>query len=157
MGRPAQFTVIGAIGGKRWRVRVVLHETVAELQRAGERYKGMPRGEFANAGGVSQPQTRLKAVGGEWVEGPGAGVVRLARENLTAEVVTHEMVHMGLALYRWSWAPGLNGGPDVDARGHLALAEMANEETLAYLIGEMTQQAVDKLYALGAWGSEDDG
>lgn len=122
----------------------------------GARYKGLPAGAFANAAALSQPSTRIhiRADGSEY-EGPGAGVVRMAREELTAEVVTHEMVHMGLAIYRWSMNPMADEDPEEDAPAHLSLADMANEEILAGLIGELTQQAVDKLYDLGAWGHKD--
>lgn len=123
-------------------IRIVLHETVADLQRAASRYR---RNDFSNAAGCFHPApAREHYDGTTWVNTTPkhwAGVLRLARDHLFPEVVAHESTHAALAIYRVDVAAYVQLGNDCGRR----------EETLAYIVGDVTANVTDALHQAGAW------
>jgi hypothetical protein len=70
-----------------------------------------------------------------------AGTMRLCRDHITTEIITHECVHLALRIYRSRH----------DEQATLGTDCAAPEEHLAYLIGETTSTTTDTLYSLGVW------
>lgn len=131
-------------GGQRRYIRIVIHDTIGDLQRAANRYRPASDG-YRNAAGCFHPAPdRERYVNGEWVlvtHPNWAGVLRLARGHIATEVVVHEMVHAASAIYRMDVAVRINLGNGCGPR----------EETLAYIIGDITTQAVNVLHDAGAF------
>jgi hypothetical protein len=129
-------------GGQARYLRIVLHDTTAAMQAAARRYRG---GNWQGTGGAFHPApVKERHDGTTWIrtEAPHwAGVMRLSRTYLEAEVVAHECVHAGLAIYR------------MDVAGYVQLGEGCGrrEETLAYIIGDVTAQVTGALRGAGAW------
>jgi hypothetical protein len=121
-------------------VRVVIYDNVEDLRAAAACYRGEPRAGFEDTQAVSQPRgtVMIEEDGTEWRK-PACGVVRICREQ-GAGVLTHEMLHMGLAIYRWDMA---------DA----PLDEMKNEEVLAHLVSDLVTAANRKLWSLGVYAA----
>jgi hypothetical protein len=64
-----------------------------------------------------------------WPDNGLAGVVRLERENLWTSVVFHEVFHAAAIVYRMDVAPSIDLGD--------GLTDLANEESFAYIYGEL--------------------
>lgn len=130
--------------GRKRRVRVVVYDTVKEMQTAGRRCRPDVKDGFKDALALSQPRFsfRIDAEGKE-THSPHAGMVRLVKGEMGAAVVSHEMVHMGLAIYRNDWhrSDWNEGLGDLDT--------MANEEVLCHIVGDLVRSATSKFWAAG--------
>ncbi|WP_454232164.1 hypothetical protein [Mycolicibacterium fortuitum] len=72
---------------------VVVYDTIAELQAAASKHRPVAPGFWDDAAACFQPHAGS--------EGSGyIGIMRLAREELTADIVIHESVHAAVA-YTW--------------------------------------------------------
>ena len=131
-------------GGTRRYIRIVIHPDTPSLRKAATRYTG---GDFTNAAGCFHPapdRERYDEERDEWkqVTDPHwAGVLRLSRDSLHTEAVTHECVHAALAIYRMDVAVVPNLGNGCGPR----------EETLAYIVGDLTHSVVNALHAAGVY------
>lgn len=67
--------------------------------------------------------------------------MRLSRDALTTEIIVHECVHAAAAIYRM----------DVNTVMQLGDACNPQEETLAYIVGDLTKSVVNALHGAGAW------
>lgn len=124
-----RFTIAAnRVGPRRW-CRVHIHDTVKQLRAAAHRTSPWHgRGWWDDCLGCFQPSpVRMDAVTGQVRETAYAGVLRLAEERLTAEIVAHELVHAALAIYR------MNVHPNV----HLGNGCRRREEQLAYIYGQL--------------------
>jgi len=86
------------------------------------------------------PQSAL-----HWPENGFAGVIRFSKDWLTTEIISHEVTHAALVMFRMNIAmrPRLEGmAPDV---GGLRM----NEEALAYAVGQLTEAVHERLYQHG--------
>lgn len=124
-------------------IRIVIHPDVESFRKAAARYSG---GAFTEATGCFHPAPeRWGEVDGEWVEKSDrhwAGVLRLVQgHSLNTEAVTHECVHAAATVYRMDVCMTINLGNGCRAR----------EETLAYIVGDLTAQVVAALYAAGCY------
>lgn len=129
-------------GPKRY-IRIVVHDTTDELRRAAVRYRG---GDWTDAGGGFHPADVVLVEGddGSLVDASHphwAGVLRLSREFLTAEVVAHECIHAAAAIYRMDVATVINLGNGCRRR----------EETFAYIAGHVIDLVSSALHEAGAW------
>lgn len=129
-------------GPKRY-IRIAIHDTTAELQRAATRYRG---GDFSNAGGAFHPADTVITTwpDGSWADTADrhwAGLLRLSRELLSTEVVTHECIHAAAAIYRMDVMTTINLGNGCRHR----------EETFAYIAGHLTARVCNALHDVGAW------
>ena len=83
-----------ADAGSQWYwLTVVVYDTTADLQAAASRHRPVEPGFWDDCAGCFQPHDG----------GPGSGylgIMRLAREELTADIVIHESVHAAVA-YTW--------------------------------------------------------
>lgn len=119
-------------------VSVVVYDTVEEMRSAAARYRGESPAEFENAQALSQPRhTFVIADDGSETRGASCGIVRLVRGQ-GAAILAHEMVHMGLAIYRADM-------------GRASLRNMKNEETLAHIVSDLVRGANSKLWKLGVY------
>lgn len=121
------------IGPRRWWL-VVIHDTLTELQDAAHRYRPeMGRDWWTDCYGCCHPTTRQAhtAADGtvtysEPVSGY-AGMIRYTTEQLTDELVTHELMHAAVATYRMNVCADVRLGRGCGQR----------EESLAYIYGEL--------------------
>ncbi len=125
-------------GGLKRYVRIVVYDTTAELRVAAVRYR--PNTNFSHAAATFSPAPDRERCNeeGEWiliVPPHWTGVLRFSREWLTTEVVTHECVHAAATIYRMDVVPTIILGPGCGYR----------EETLAYIIGDLTAAVSDAL------------
>lgn len=115
-----------------------VYDSVEDMRIAAARYRGEPASEFENAQALSQPRRMYQiAEDGTETKLPGAGVVRLVRGQ-GAGVLSHEMVHMGLAIYR-------------EDMGRASLRNMKNEETLCHIVSDLVIAANRKLWKTGVY------
>lgn len=132
-------------GPRRW-IRLIVHDTLDDLRAAADRYrpKGDP-GWWDNCAACFHPAPVRIRYGPndeeQLIDTGFAGVLRLTTERLDTEIVSHECVHAALACYRM----------DVTAFVHLGNGVGAREETLAYLIGDLTAGVSSALHRLGLW------
>ena len=132
------FTVSTKRTGRVRRVRVVVYDTRAEMHTAARRYRFSSDG-FINALALTQPRSLFSfAADGSEVAYPGAGVVRLVRGQMWADVVSHEMVHMALAIYR-------------EDSGRASLRNMKNEETLCHIVSDLVKSANRQFWKAGIY------
>lgn len=78
---------------RRYWMNVVVYDTVAELQAAARQYRPSNEpGYWDNCAGCFQPHAGTR--------NGYLGIMRLARQNLTATIVIHESVHAAVA-FTW--------------------------------------------------------
>ena len=125
--------------GHRRTVQVIVYDSVQEMQRAATKYVEAPPGMFDNALGVSQPREHMLITeDGSVTSTSAAGTVRFVKGHMGAGIVAHEMVHMGLAIYRR------------DSR-RAPLGNMKNEEQLCHLVSDLTSRAVNAFWRAGLY------
>lgn len=129
-------------GPKRY-VRIVVHDTTDEMRRAATRYRGE---DFGNAGGMFHPADTVivRYPDGTWQDAADrhyAGVLRLSREFVSTEVVTHECIHAAATIYRM----------DVMTKIVLGNGCGEREETFAYIAGHLTARVCNALHDAGVW------
>jgi hypothetical protein len=118
-------------GSVRW-VRVRVHPDPEHLVAAALRVKPWERArDWEGCLGCFQPVARRERfTNGRWeTRWPGgyAGILRLARGHITAEIVAHELVHAACQVYRMNVARSIRLESDCGRR----------EEQLAYLYGQL--------------------
>lgn len=131
-------------GGSKRYIRFIVYDTIAELQIAMARYR--PDNNWSESAAVFSPAPDRERCNewGEWVSVTPlhwAGVMRLSCELLNTEVITHECVHAGLAIYRM----------DVKSNVVLGYGCSDREETLAYILGDLTASVFDALHLSNVW------
>jgi hypothetical protein len=147
MNSPLVFRVSTRHSGRRRFVRVTLYDEVAELRRAANRYTRAvgtyTDGEFDRAYGVTHSFVSMFYDEDGTTErlGPGAAHIRLSRGFLGTSVVTHEVAHAALGIYRQDC---------LEKQGSVH-EDMEQEETVCYLIGDLTARIVNRLYAYGCY------
>lgn len=136
----ASTTLHGEWGGPKRYVRIIVHETIPELQAAARAYNPYDYSGFKNAAACFHtPVFREKCVDGEWVgvvDNHYGGLIRLAREYINLEVVTHECVHAAAEIWRLDVQPSLAIGKFCGPR----------EESFAYMVGDLTMAVYAKIY-----------
>lgn len=130
------FTVETSRTGHKRRVRVLVYDTIEEMQKAASRY--CPEHDnFENALACSQPCfSRFVHEDGRETDSWSAGCVRFVKGEMGATVLSHEMVHMGLAIYR-------NDFP------RAPLGNMKNEEVLCHIVSDLVRSATSKFWDAG--------
>lgn len=118
-------------------VRVIVYDSVKGLRIATTRYenrtrarKRKQRGGFADTLGVCHRFTWVKRDGEMH---PQCAIVRLAAPNLGVGIISHELTHAAV------WIHELN-------EGSVPLT-CVNDETLAWMVGELVRQTVNAMYA----------
>jgi hypothetical protein len=133
------FTIgTGRVGPRRWWI-VRIHDTVEKLRAAATGYA--PGVDFTEcygcchaAGWIDHTGTRRHGLRGY------AGIIRLADGYVTAEIVTHELVHAAVATYRMQVREDVRLGRTVGQC----------EEALAYIYGELFAAFETKLHSGGS-------
>lgn len=134
--------------GRRRFVCVTVYDEIEALRTAASRYSkwtGVYReGEFDAAYGVTHSfrnvpdeEGRIKAH-----RRPTAAHIRLCRGYLSAAIVTHEVCHAATAIYEQDC---------LDEQGSVHDSVNA-EETLCYLVGDLSARIVNRLYFYGYYG-----
>lgn len=127
-------------GGPKRYIRIILHETIPELQAAARAYNPYDYNGFRNAAACFHtPLSKEKSIDGEWVRVSNehyGGIIRFAREYINLEVVAHECVHAAAELWRLDVQPSLVIGKYCGPR----------EENLAYMVGDLTAEVYAKVY-----------
>jgi hypothetical protein len=121
-------TTADRVPPRRW-FTVRIHPSVEDLRTAAARHR--PDAEFGDCCGCVHPV---------YPPGPGngyAGLIRLADEYATPEIVAHELLHAAVVVYR------MNVRPDV----RLGFGCHGREEQLAYIYGELFASFQDCWYA----------
>lgn len=142
---PVTFRVSVGHSGRRRFVRVSVYETAEELRAAADRYNkrigAYTPGEFDHAHGVTHSfwSVLIDGDGKEVRTGPSAAHIRLYRGALGMAVVTHEVAHAALAIYR----------QDCFGEQGSVHGDMEQEEVACYLIGELAARVVSGLYRYG--------
>lgn len=131
-------------GGRCRYIRIVIHPTHQALREAASRFNG---DDYSNAAGCFHPapeRFRIDKDGSETrVTDPHwAGTMRLTLKEIDSEIVTHECVHAGLAIYRMDVCTDVRLGTGDNLR---------REEQLAYIIGDLTAQVSNALWRLEVW------
>lgn len=129
-------------GPKRY-VRIAIHDTTDEMRRAATRYRDE---DFSDAGGMFHPADTVYVQNNDGTftdcaDPHWAGLLRLSREYLTTEVVTHECIHAAATIYRMDVVTTIVLG---NGCGH-------REETFAYIAGHLIAQVTSALHDAGVW------
>lgn len=135
----ARFLVASTNEGLRRTVIVHVYETTAAMQAASSAYApGLGDGAGATTSGLGfrfKPDEPATATFGP------VAIVRLSAEHLTARIISHEMTHAAMHTY---WTCGLaKGGSKLVAHMHAA------NEFVAYMVGDWTAEAIDRLRLKG--------
>ena len=119
------------IGPRRW-CWVRIHPDADSLRRAGHRHRpDNGRGWWDECYGCFQPARYEQDTTGDVHYPPNgyAGVLRLSRPDLTAEIAAHELVHAAATIYRMNVTRTIRLGD-----GHTGFER---EEDFAYIYGEL--------------------
>lgn len=122
------------VGPRRW-CRVRIHATVEEMRIHAQRLNPRVAVDVTGGGwdecfGCFQPVphwTHTDTGEISYAANGYAGVLRLAQDHVTSEIVAHELVHAALQIYR------MNVVPDIRLGGRCG----PREESLAYIYGEL--------------------
>jgi hypothetical protein len=147
-----RFRVSTTRSGRRRDVQFVVYDDVADLQRAGARYRDDADG-FLGALGISQPRSHATVLNdGSLKLHRAAGVIRLWKGDMGAAVLAHECFHMALAIYREDFTFPWNPLADrIDDEAMRSLAVMDNEEVLCHIASDLVRAANRKLWKLGVY------
>ena len=135
-----QFQISTRNSGRLRVVQVCIYDTPQELRAAGDRYSHRVEGpgheKVGNdVHGLAQAVDREYYDGKRWRKMPDAGFIRLWKGALRTGIITHECTHMAWAIYQ----------QDVQR----TIPDMKREETLCYLVGDLSARLVNRLYAKG--------
>jgi hypothetical protein len=136
--------------GEYRRIKVMVYDTIAQLKRATRKRDGF-------YGWVQDPQWydqmaattnahSLVKVGDDPKNPDEPSIpyitIRLSRDKLRqypTEIVAHESTHAALYLYKHDCQDDVEGD-------QILLHDLEKEETLCYLVGEISRKVVNKLY-----------
>lgn len=141
------FRVSTRFSGRRRTVTVKVYDQLDDMRADAEAYArrngSSPAGNFGDAHGVTHAFQRMTiGAEGQVVEqSEAAAIVRLWRRRLGTGVVTHEVTHAATAIYEQDWLP--DHGPVHD--------NLANEEVLCYLVGDLASRIIRSLYRYGMY------
>ncbi len=131
-------------GGSKRYIRIIVHDTIDDFRKKAKAHS--PDMDWSEAVGAFQPAPDLEDFDDQgyrlyltpihWT-----GVLRLSREWLNVEVVTHECFHAATTIYRM----------DVKTIIMLGKGCRDREETLAYIIGDLTAAVFDALHLGKVW------
>ena len=124
-------------------IAIVIHDDLESMRKAAKRHS--PDQNFDGSLAVYNPQPkkeRFIKVDGIWENGKHrsfAGTIRLAKDYVHTEIVTHEAVHAACDIYR----------RHVHNQVHLGAECNYREEALAYISGELIANIYKTLYEGG--------
>lgn len=123
----------------------IVYDDLAAMRRAAERYN---YGDLSQALGCWTPapwRYRFNEDGSEvdTTYRPFAGVLRLARDHITTEIVAHELVHAAATLYRRKISRSVGLGDECGE----------SEEALAYIVGDLLAQVSTVLADRDLWSA----
>lgn len=130
-------------------LRLTIHPTVDDLREHAVRHskrtgRADDHDSIAEAEGLWQParfRSRYDRRTRTWIDTtpPFAGVMRLARPRLTAEVIAHESTHAALTITRLhDWSKD-----DHDGRADFGEDCDDHEEAFAYLLGDIVRAVTE--------------
>lgn len=141
----ADFTINVEFEATPREVRVIVYDSVKGLRIATTRYenrtrtrKRRQRGGFADTLGICHRFTWVKRDGELH---PQCAIVRLAAPNLGVGIISHELTHAAV------WMHELNEGSDP--------LTCANDETFAWVIGELVRQTINAMHAYKVYDALD--
>lgn len=132
--------------GLRRIVRVTVYPDADSMRRAARRYNepwmdSAP--QFTKALGICHA-VDIRQIGADGSEkrSPVAAHIRLCEQAIGTGVVTHEVTHAAMAIYN----------QDCLERDGTVHEDLPQEETLCYLVGDLTARIVNKMYEFGYYG-----
>lgn len=129
MGTMRHVTVASGALGEREEVHVHIYETLSDMRSAAHAFNGS---DVSEALGVTQ-------IYSDENDRAAFVVVRIVRDHLGTEIVSHEMHHAATALY------GAHVGDRISRRAHLN----HHNEPFAHLFSDLLSCLVRRLYRLG--------
>jgi hypothetical protein len=136
--------------GQYRRIKVFVYDTVAELKRAARKrdgFYGWPQESrwYDQMAATTQSHIidQVDDVG-EVTSSKPYVTMRLAKDELhryPTEIITHESAHAALFLYRHDLPHDVPGHEN-----EIILENLEAEETLCYLVGEISRKVVNKLH-----------
>ena len=140
MANQVRFQVSTRNSGRLRTIQVLVYSTVEEMRKAGEGFRQRNERDCAEGGlegshALAQSLQKLRVFkSGRTRRLPTAGYIRFYLSHLPAGTIVHESTHMAIAIYQQDVAR--------------TVPDMEREEKLCYLVGDITQRIVDKLYKL---------
>ncbi len=130
-----------------------VYKTQKALQRAARRHARLAgnKEQFDGTAGVCHSYERVRIEEGKpEIISPEIGTIRLSEQHLSNLVVSHEVVHAALHLYRKLY------GTEREWEGSSENADFGNgvsemEEDFCYLYGDLFRSMVNKLYKYNFW------
>lgn len=140
-----EFQVSTKHAGDRQRIKVMVYDTVEQLRRACRKRDGFYGVVQATDGWYDQMVATTNSIEAyDYADGQESNVrqhitIRFARDRLKhygpTEIIVHESTHAAIRIYRTAVNKPLD--------------EIENEETLCYLVGDISRKVVNKLYEKG--------
>lgn len=131
-----QFQISTRNSGRKRTIQVCIYDTVKELREAADKHNkriGNTETGLDKAHGLCQSLERVFVYdSGRIRRTPTAGFIRLYKPALKTGIIAHEATHMAVAIYK----------QDVQK----TIPDMDREETLCYLVGDITSQIVRGIY-----------
>lgn len=132
---------------------VYIYPTLAKMRKAAnEYYKEVGHSPVGNydALGLSHHFVKEKVDGNKTLIRPNVGIIRLAKNRLSTEIIAHELVHASMWHYR------LLHGTENMVDGTSENADFGTgcgprEEDYAHIYGQMFRDITKKLYSKGLW------
>lgn len=125
-------------------VRVIVYESVKGLRSAATRYdnrtrslRRKQRGLYSDTLGICHRFERLKP---DDSSHPQCAIVRLAKPHIGVGIISHELTHAAV------WMRELNEGQ--------APLTCANDESLAWVVGELVRQTINAMNERGIFDDE---
>lgn len=135
-------------GGKRRWFRVSVHPDEHTFRAAANAFRPDDSTAFKEAVACFHPAPERwfyeQGKPDRQIDSGYGGTFRFAAEWIDAEVLAHEAVHAAARTWRL----------DVTSAVHLGWDCAKNEETFAYLVGDIVQQVADGFYRSGVWPAD---
>lgn len=137
----ADFTITVEFETTPREVRVVVYDDPKGLRIAATKYENLGvrkqrrrRGRYADTLGICH---RFERIARDGSPHPECAIVRLAKPNLGAGILSHELAHAAV------WMRELNQDTEP--------LTCANDETFAWVLGELVRQTTVMLYEKGVY------
>lgn len=125
----------------------MIYDTKEEMQDSANRYNGFKSEVDSWALFQASPyREKYDEMKKKWVNVSDphyAGLIRLHRERLYGEIISHECVHAAAHIYRMDIRKHVNLGPDCNQA----------EEDFAYLLGDLVGSVTNALHDAKVWGT----
>lgn len=128
---------------------VLVHSSLKEFRSSYKKYDIQVYGKVSplidDCYGVCHSYTKFRvSKGGKEEISNEVGIIRLSKPTCTTLVVSHELIHGALQIYRQEFNKPASFGSGVSEK----------EENLAYIYGDLFRQMTNKLYKYNIWNAK---